>query len=153
MNKNCVLEETKNLFVTTLLGFARGFARVQITSSASSRLGKMPSILRHRLPSNYRPVRLSRHSNSCNRAKIFATFTVQSNWLTNCLQQLCKTRYLVVQTTSDQNHVCDISLLGPRANWVLLELESHTHTLTLFKLGRPKEQRVSTIFPLFPRRA
>ena len=51
----------------------------------------MPSILRHRLPSNYRLARITELLNSCNRAKMFVMFTVQSIWLTDCLQQLHNT--------------------------------------------------------------
>ena len=51
------------------------------------------------------------------------------------------------QTTSDHNHVCDVSLVG-----LTCKLGSSrtviAHTLRLFKLSRPRRQRISTNFPL-----
>ena len=74
-------------------------------------------------------------------------FTVQSIWLTDCLQQLRKPQCLDVRTKSDHNHVCDVSLVG-----LTCKLGSSrtviAHTLRLFKLSRPKRQRISTNFPL-----
>ena len=138
MNKNCVLEETKNKL------------KSQVRRAPSRE--KMPSILRHRLPFTYRPARLPELSNSCIRGKIFVMFTVQSLWLSECLQQLREPRCLDVRTTSDHNHVCDISLVSmcklgsPRTGIV--------HTLRLFKLSRPKGREFPRIFhfPLGVRR-
>ena len=92
----------------------------------------MPSILRHRLPSTYRSARLPGLPSSCS-----AIFTVQSIWLTDCLQQLGISISNGSRTTSDHNHVCDISLVGSRANWVPRTVIAQT--LRLFELSRPKK--------------
>ena len=51
------------------------------------------------------------------------------------------------ETTSDHNHVCDVSLVG-----LTSKLGSSrtviARTLRLFKLSRPTRQRISTKFPL-----
>ena len=83
------------------------------------------------------PTRSPGLSNSCNRAKIFEIFNSSIHLADQLPQQLRKPRYLDVQATSDHNHVYDISLSGPRANWALRN--GIVHTLRLFKLSAPRK--------------
>ena len=80
------------------------------------------------------------------------TFTSQSIWLTNSLQQLCKSQCLkcrmASKTTTTHNHVCDVSLVG-----LTCKLGSSrtviAHTIRLFKLSRPTRQKIYANIPLF----
>ena len=106
----------------------------------------MPSILRHRLPFTYRPVRSSGRSNSCNRSKIFAIFTVQSNWLTNCPSNsvnhgisMSKPHQIIIVSVT---FCCQVHVqIGFPSNWD----RTHTHTV---QAKPPERQRNSTNFPL-----
>ena len=109
----------------------------------------MPSILRHRLPSTYGPLRLPGHSNSCNRAKIISQFNP-----TNCLQRLRKPQCLDVEWLPNHIrscHVCDVSLVGPRANGFFSNC-NRTHTQTV-QAKPPKKTEILRIFHIFLQRS
>ena len=125
MNKNCVLEETKiccHHFYMGSLEDSRAFKSQVRRAPGFEKCHQFCGIVCRSLTDqcHYRDIRIP--------AIVQRYSTVQSKWLTNCIQQLRKPRYLDVRTTSDHNYVCDISLAAPRANWVPFELESHTHS-------------------------